>query len=104
MALALPPDFKSQKESDHQLSEEMSIRIVQGLLGSKALIHRCLYPIWYKHPGEGRHIGHVLSCRRKPEYPEETYADTERTCKLHIERPRAALESNPGPSCYEARR
>uniref|UniRef100_A0A8C6SAP2 ATP-dependent RNA helicase n=1 Tax=Neogobius melanostomus TaxID=47308 RepID=A0A8C6SAP2_9GOBI len=24
----------------------------------------------------------------KPEYPEETYADTERTCKLHTERPR----------------
>ncbi|KAK7886751.1 hypothetical protein WMY93_026372 [Mugilogobius chulae] len=47
--------------------------------------------------------GHVFSCRRKPEYPEETYADTGRTCKLHIERPRAAQESNPGPSCYEAR-
>ena len=25
--------------------------------------------------------------RRKPEYPEETHANTGRTCKLHTERP-----------------
>ncbi|KAK7901942.1 hypothetical protein WMY93_018711 [Mugilogobius chulae] len=53
--------------------------------------------------GQGGINGHVFSCRRKPEYPEETYADTGRTCKLHIERPWPARESNPGPSCYEAR-
>ncbi|KAJ8409381.1 hypothetical protein AAFF_G00235790 [Aldrovandia affinis] len=28
-----------------------------------------------------------LDCGRKPEYPEETHADTGRTCKLHTERP-----------------
>lgn len=33
---------------------------------------------------------------RKPDYLEETYADTGRTCKLHTERPRWKA---PGPSC-----
>ncbi|KAK7910499.1 hypothetical protein WMY93_015183 [Mugilogobius chulae] len=29
-----------------------------------------------ERPGEGRHIGDVFSCRRKPVYSEETYTDT----------------------------
>ena len=36
-----------------------------------------------------------LDCEKKPEYPEETHADTGRACKLRT-------ETNPGPSCCEA--
>ena len=42
-----------------------------------------------------------LDCGRKLEHPEEAHADTERTCKLHIDsHPRPEL--NPNPWCYEA--
>ncbi|KAF7652354.1 hypothetical protein LDENG_00097900 [Lucifuga dentata] len=45
---------------------------------------------------------HVFGSGRKPENPEETHADTGRTCKLHTERPCPGRESHPGPSCCEA--
>uniref|UniRef100_A0A8C4XHQ2 non-specific serine/threonine protein kinase n=1 Tax=Erpetoichthys calabaricus TaxID=27687 RepID=A0A8C4XHQ2_ERPCA len=41
-----------------------------------------------------------LDCGRKPERPEETHADTGRTCKLHTGRTR---EANPGPQVSQLR-
>ncbi|KAL7835203.1 hypothetical protein SRHO_G00294500, partial [Serrasalmus rhombeus] len=45
-----------------------------------------------------------LDCGRKPENPEETHADTRRTCRLHTERTpgHPAGESNPDPPRCEA--
>ncbi|KAG9263717.1 protein yippee-like 1 [Astyanax mexicanus] len=43
-----------------------------------------------------------LDCGRKPENPEETHADTGRTCKLHTERPGSPQPGiEPRPSCCE---
>ena len=44
-----------------------------------------------------------LDCGRKPENPERTHAYTGRTCKLHTERPWLNRDSNPEPSCCEAK-
>jgi len=44
---------------------------------------------------------HLLDCGRKSEHPEETHADTGRTCRLHTDSD-PSQESNTGPRRYEA--
>jgi len=43
----------------------------------------------------------VFQTEGKPEHPEETYADTGKTCRFHTHSDQS-WESNPGPWCCEA--
>ncbi len=47
-------------------------------------------------------LTYVFGLWEEAEHPEETHADTGRTCKLNSERPGSSWESNPGPLSHRA--
>ncbi|AWP01581.1 putative cyclin N-terminal domain-containing protein 1-like [Scophthalmus maximus] len=80
-----------EESGEAAASEQPGPTLSQGHIQIRTIIHSHI------------HTYGQFRVSNDPENPERTHADTGRTCKLHTERPWLNRDSNPEPSCCEAK-